>query len=660
MFTPFEQWINAKRNINTSVGYSAMETTRVARLTKLLRSFTTDGIHVIESLPESDIADMLIVANDAYYNTNTPLLTDTEFDIIREYMERTFPKNQMLARVGATVAKNKVVLPYNMPSMDKIKPDTNALLSWVGKYKGPYVVSCKLDGVSGMYSTEGGKCKLYTRGDGTVGQDISHLLPALHLPTEPGMVVRGEFIISKQVFEEKYKATFANARNLVSGIVNSKRADSKTADLQFVAYEVIRPEMKPSDQFAKLAELNHLVAQNRSMDALSNEHLSQLLLDWRANYEYEIDGIIVANNRVHVRTTSNPDHAFAFKMVISDQIAEAKVIDVIWTPSKSGYLKPRVRIEPVRLSGVSIEYATGFNGKFIEDHKIGIGAIIQIIRSGDVIPHIRAVSVPAERAKMPTVPYHWTETRIDIVLDNIEEDETVLEKNITAFFTGIGVDGLSSGNVRRIMKSGHKTVPQIIKLSKADLAKVDGFQMKMVDKIYDGIRAKLGEADLITLMAASNLFGRGIGKLKITPIISNFPNILTSPESSDEKIRMLKTVKGIGEENAKGFVSNIPRFVAFMQEADLMHKISDKPVEATVVETADPLYGKHIVMTKIRDAGIMAHVERVGGIMDNAIGKKTNILITKSMEDVSVKTKYALEHNIPIFTPETFRMKYFA
>ena len=97
-----------------------------------------------------------------------------------------------------------------------------------------------------------------------------------------------------------------------------------------------------------------------------------------------------------------------------------------------------------------------------------------------------------------------------------------------------------------------------------------------------------------------------------------------------------------------------------MREADLMHKISDKPVESTVVETADPLYGKHIVMTKIRDAGIMAHVERVGGIMDNAIGKKTNILITKSMEDVSVKTKYALEHNSPIFTPETFRMKYFA
>ena len=79
-------------------------------------------------------------------------------------------------------------------------------------------------------------------------------------------------------------------------------------------------------------------------------------------------------------------------MVLSDQIAEAKVVDVIWTPSKDGYLKPRVRIEPINLGGVTIEFATGFNGAFIKDNKIGIGATIEIIRSGDVIPHIKAVT----------------------------------------------------------------------------------------------------------------------------------------------------------------------------------------------------------------------------------------------------------------------------
>ena len=97
-----------------------------------------------------------------------------------------------------------------MASMDKIKPDTNSLQNWTIKYKGPYVLSCKLDGVSGLYSTENthntnntantNKAKLYTRGDGKVGQDISHLIPYLRLPKNKDLVIRGEFIIPKTLF----------------------------------------------------------------------------------------------------------------------------------------------------------------------------------------------------------------------------------------------------------------------------------------------------------------------------------------------------------------------------------------------------------------------------------------------------------------------------
>ena len=94
----------------------------------------------------------------------------------------------------------------------------------------------------------------------------------------------------------------------------------------------------------------------------------------------------------------NPDHAFAFKMMLSEQVAEAKVVDVIWTPSKDGYLKPRVQIEPIKLSGVTIEYATGKNAQFIEKNRIGVGAVIQIVRSGDVIPDIIKIVKPDKRA----------------------------------------------------------------------------------------------------------------------------------------------------------------------------------------------------------------------------------------------------------------------
>ena len=629
--------------------------------------FKEKGITVLEKMSEKELENVLQTTRDMYYNTKTPLVSDAEFDIIIEYMERMYPNNPIIENIGAKVQKNKVKLPYEMASMDKIKPDTGALTKWSEKYKGPYVLSCKLDGVSGLYTTEGDTPKLYTRGDGKVGQDITHLLKVLKLPKEKDIVVRGEFIIPKKVFQEKYSKKFANARNLVSGMVNSKTIDEKARDMDFVAYEVIKPELKPSEQMNKLEELEYNTVNHQFEEVLTNEKLSEVLIDWRTNHKYEIDGVIVSDDTIHMRKTGNPDHAFAFKMVISDQVAEVKVVDVEWSPSKAGYLKPRVRIEPIRLGGVKIEYASGFNGKFIEENKIGIGAIIEIIRSGDVIPHIRSIIEPAEKPKMPDVKYHWTDTRVDIILDNLSEDATVLEKNITAFFTGLSVDGLSSGNVKRLMKAGYDSVPKILYMKKQDFEKVEGFKEKMINKLHDGIKEKVSAASLKDIMAASNLFGRGIGMRKITPIMKKHPNILVSNESLDVKKDMLMQVDGIGKENAKSFVENIETFMKFMRETELLYKVNDNmnnvlqptnTAELDNIDTSHALYGKHIIMTKVRDKYIIEQLKKVGGILDDTMGKNTDILITKSYDDESNKTKKAKEMQIPVMIPADFVKKY--
>ena len=204
---------------------------------------------------------------------------------------------------------------------------------------------------------------------------------------------------------------------MVAGIINHKHISDTIVDLHFVAYEVIVPQKKPSEQMEFLGTIDVERVLYRVTNILSNEMLSATLIDWRKSNIYEIDGVIVTNDAIYPRKSGNPDHAFAFKMVLSDQIAEAKVVDVIWTPSKDGYLKPRVKIEPIHLGGVTIEYATGFNGAFIKDNKIGIGAIIELIRSGDVIPYIKAVTVPAEESKMPSVPFKWNDTHVDVMLE---------------------------------------------------------------------------------------------------------------------------------------------------------------------------------------------------------------------------------------------------
>jgi NAD-dependent DNA ligase len=588
-------------------------------------------------------------------------MTDNEYDIVKEYTNTKFPKNIVSHSIGAPVKKNKVILPYQMPSMDKIKPDSNALSNWMSKYKGPYVLSCKLDGVSGMYSTHGGVAKLYTRGDGTTGQDVSHLLAVLNLPKEPNVVVRGEFIIPKQIFEAKYKSIFANPRNLVSGIINSKTIDEKTKDLHFVAYEIIQPQFPPSQQLQKLTEMKHEVVLYKSVQTLSNEILSEILVEWRTNYMYEIDGVIVTDDKIYPRISGNPDHAFAFKMVLSDQMGEAKVVDVIWSPSKNGYLKPRVRIEPIRLGGVTIEYATGFNGKFIEDNKIGIGAIVQMIRSGDVIPYIKAVTTPAEKPKMPSVPYKWTSTHIDVVLEDIKGDITVLEKNITMFFVELEVDGLSSGNIKRIMDAGYNTVGKILKMTKTDFEKVEGFKSKMIEKIYNGIHEKVENASLLDIMVASNTFGRGLSRKKMQPMLDEYPDILISRDTPEEKVQKLQSIKGIGLENAKGLIYNIPTFMAFLEETGLQKKLDNKPAvprENIVINTNDRLYGKKIVMTKIRDKEIIEKLQQVNATLEDSVNKNTFAVIVKSKEDDSNKIKKAKDLGIPIYTVEEFKMQY--
>jgi NAD-dependent DNA ligase/DNA polymerase/3'-5' exonuclease PolX len=633
-----------------------------------ITEFKKNGISVLEKMDEATLSAMLKKANDIYYNENKVLLTDNEYDIIKEFVAAKYPTNQVLEEIGAPIqGKNKVNLPYEMASMDKIKPDSGALKGWTAKYTGPYVLSCKLDGVSGMYVCDSaGKYKLYTRGNGTVGQDVSHLINVLKLPKmKKDMAVRGEFIIPKEIFKSKYEKEFANARNLVSGIINRKSTDEKTKDLHFVVYEVVEPPMKPSEQMKNLSDNHFETVLHRVENSLTNEMLSDILSDWRKNHKYEIDGIIVSNNAVYPRAHGNPDHAFAFKMVMSDQVAEAKVLDVIWEASKDGYLKPRVRIEPIQLTGVRIEYATGFNGKFIEDNKIGIGAIIVMVRSGDVIPYIKSITVPAVVPKMPSVPYIWNKTHVDILLENPDEDVIVQEKNVAMFFVSLEVDGLAKGNIKKLFQAGKTSVAAILKMSVADFEKVDGFKRKMAEKIHGSIQEKIQKASLLDIMVASGKMGRGLGERKIKPILDKYPDILTSDKTPKEKEDMLKQVDGIGSETAHEFVKNIPDFLEFLHTCSLEHKLisirenikyEDSQIEGSQI--SNPMFGKKIVMTKIRDKEIIDYMTKNGIIMEDSMKKDVFILIVKSKDDKSNKITFAEKNGIKIMTADEFKAEY--
>ena len=626
----------------------------------IIDNFRSEGLKYLDSISESELNEFMKDANNAFFN-DVSFVTDNEYDIIKEYMQRVYPKNEVIKNIGAPVVdRNKVSLPYYMGSMDKIKPDTNAIVKWKEKYAGPYVISAKLDGVSGLYSTENGTAKLYTRGDGKVGQDISYFIPYLQLPKDENISIRGEFIINRHIFEEKYKDQFSNPRNFVSGLINSKTIDSdKFGDIHFVAYEVIQPILSPHDQMRALEKMNVQNVLYEVKSDVSNEMLSDVLVNWRNNYHYESDGIIVSNDRIYDRVEKNPDHSFAFKMVLSEQIAEAKVLDILWNVSKNGLIKPKVQIEPVVLGGATIQYATGHNAATVVNNKLGVGAIVKIIRSGDVIPYIMETVVPAQVIKMPDMEYKWNKTKIDIELVDKSSNKEMNHKNITGFFTGIGVEGLSSGNITRIINAGYNSVADILNMSESDFMNVEGFKEKMATKIHHSIRDKIQSAELVTIISASNVFGQGFGTRKIKLILDGQSDILQSDASVQDKVDLLLQIKGMAEKTARGFVQKIPDMIKFLEQTKLLYKLQKDAIPVVTYDTEHELYGKSIVFTGVREKQLMEKLESAYNVkLSSSVSKNTFAVIAKSKDEESGKLTKARSLNIPIYELNEFKEKY--
>ena len=623
---------------------------------KALIALGKDGVSAIKSLSEAQLSDMIRYGNDAYYNKKQ-VVTDNVYDILKEYIERNFPDNIAITEVGAPIEKNKVALPYYMGSMEKIKPDTGALGRWEKKYKGPYVISAKLDGMSVMYSTENGEKRLYSRGGSTNGLDLSHMIPYLKLPDVEDMTIRGELIIPIDVFNKKYKGKgYKSARNFAGGMMNSKgREISKWKDLNLVAYEVIKPDLKPSAQMSWLKKHGAITVQNENAKSISNDSLSKVLVDWRSSYKYEMDGIIVINDKIYKRENKNPAHAFAFKMVLSDQIMEVKVIGVNYSISKYGYLNPVIQIEPVHIRGADIEFATAHNIKNVIDNKIGIGAIVELSRSGDVIPKIERVIVPADEPKLPDVPWKWNDTHVDAILKDFDTNEDVRDKNTISFFKELDVSSFGEGNIMKVINGGFNSIPKILKISKDDLLGIKGFKDKTATKIYNSIQDKIKTVSLPVLMNATNIFGRGMGETRITAVLEEYPDILTMKASTEEKETLVRGVPGFAGNLTIQFVTNMPQFMKFIEETHLQSKLTHAKLK---VDSSHPLHGKKILMTGFRDKALETNIKARGGKMVKGVSQGLFVVLVPTMDSDTGKAEEAREKKLTLMTPAAFTKKY--
>ena len=127
------------------------------------------------------------------------------------------------------------------------------------------------------------------------------------------------------------------------------------------------------------------------------------------------------------------------------------------------------------------------------DNNIGIGAIVRLSRSGDVIPKVHKVVKQATEAKMPSSDMNvkWNSSGVDLILVDKNNDETVKNKTILGFFKKIQVDGLKQGNINKIIQAGFNEIDKILSMTVEDFMKIPGFKEKMSTKIYNSIQYQI-------------------------------------------------------------------------------------------------------------------------------------------------------------------------
>lgn len=681
---------------------------KISKITDdMIMEITKNPKKYANSLSLPKLVNVLKALSDAYYNKIT-LVDDNIFDELKDVLEERDPTNKFLKEIGASVKIDieKAKLPHPMGSLTKVKPEKDNLDAWTKKYLGPYVLSDKEDGISAQFYRQSESVfKLFTRGDGTIGQDISNFINYI-IPTTVkindipvGMSIRGEIIMSKKNFDT-IKHEMKNARNTVAGLVNSKTIDNtfkKLAKLcDFVTYEIMNPRYKQKDQLKMLEQFGFKVVEYKIVKELNYNILSDYLSQRRSKSEYEVDGIVVMDDSiVHdlADPNTNPDYAFAYKTVLADQVAIATVVKVDWQPSKDGYLKPTIQINPINLVGVTITNATAFNADFVEKNKLGAGAQVKLVRSGDVIPHIMEVIKPATsgKAEMPDVPYKWTSTHVDIILQDIysaqsDMGDTVISKQLDYFFDKIGANFIGEGILTKLVSAGYKSIYDILNAlstttNKKKLATIDGIGDKLVNKIFESVNSALEKVKLNTLMAASHVFGRGLGERKIKEIITMYPNILDDKSNKKDLMIKILAVDGFSTITATKFCDNLEEFRNFLNKLKTIDYVKkalahlDKPVSKTVdkTELSEPnisksdfannknkqdLTGKIFVFTGFRDKNLEEKINELNGKVSTSVSKKTSVVVKASNAEASSKLVDADKLGVPILTKEDFIKEY--
>lgn len=609
----------------------------------------------------------LIRHHKALYYQGRPDIDDNKYDKLEEELKKLDPDNNALSIVGSTnISGVKVKHDSKMLSLNKTYKEDD-LKTWIGDEE--VVSTLKIDGVSCSLVYENGKLLVgKTRGDGSHGEDITPKVSWIkNIPATVSkknrIEVRGEIYCTEEDFfhlsEEMVSIELekpTSQRNIVAGLIGRKENIELCRYITFKAFDLIsenpeKTEMEKSHSLKKMGFDIPVVILHKGFKRVQ-ERLNEAKV-FMAEGDYQIDGIVFSYNKLSLHnelgeTAHHPRYKMAFKYQGISK--ETKIEKIIWSISRNGILTPVANVEPVELSGAKISRVTLHNFGLVRQYNLKEGDLIEIVRSGEVIPKFLSVIKPSDNKF--TIPVNCPSCDSKVVEEDIrlfcsnKNCPGKLKESILNFIQKIGIDDLSSKRLDEMIKAGFiKEIPDLYKLKREKLLTLDKVKDKLADKLLGAIE-KSKSVDLITFLSSLGIHGGAYNKCEkvvhagfnsIEKILSLTEEELITIDSFAEKSSM-EYIKSLKEKNK--LINSLLKVGFNFEEVEII----ETPISKMKICITGSLTEKRsIIESRIRDAG---------GIVVTSVSKNTDMLLTNETEAKSSKFKKAQQLEIKIISED--------
>nr|WP_302560088.1 NAD-dependent DNA ligase LigA [uncultured Blautia sp.] len=637
-----------------------------------------------------ELGEKLREASRAYYQEDREIMSNVEYDALYDTLSALEKETGIVladsptVNVGYEAVEQLPKEEHERPmlSLDKTK-EREALREFIGEH--PTLLSWKLDGLTIVLTYEKGELiKAVTRGNGIVGEVITNNARVfknipLKISFKGRLVLRGEAIITYSDFEKINEtigdadAKYKNPRNLCSGSVRQLNNEiTAKRNVRFYAFSLVSAEgvdfrNSREVQFRWLNKQGFEVVEYRKVTAETLDEAMDYFAEAVTTNDFPSDGLValyddIAYGESLGTTAKFPRNAMAFKW--ADEMRDTRLLEIEWSPSRTGLINPVAIFEPVELEGTTVSRASVHNISIMKELKLGIGDTIRVYKANMIIPQIAENLTGSGNAPIPhNCPACGQETIV-----KKENDVECLfcvnpgcpAKKIKSFglFTSrdaMNIDGLSEATLEKFIARGFiHDFGDIFEISryKDEIVEMEGFGQKSYDNLMESLeRAK--ETTLPRVIYSLGIANIGLANAKV--ICRHFDNDLDRiRHASLEEVSDIDTIGPVIAGNLVAYFKDEDNNRRLDHLMSFLHIQEDSPKQEQIFE------GMNFVIT-----GSLVHfgnrseakelIESLGGKVTGSVTKKTNYLINNDIQSNSSKNKKARELGIPILSEEDFR-----